>query len=242
MGEQTCARYLLYQVEPSADHALGKQARDCIAAAQSVVFAGSYAGEEIMALADVLLPIGQVPEISGTLVNADGVPQHSQAAVHLSGEARPGWKVLRVLGNLLHLNGFEYVSAADVFAEISTAMDSATRIPADQAPVAESVARPKGLLRISPVGLYDGDALLRRACALQETVHASGLHIAMNRVECRRQNVTPGDVVTVSQDAYSAELEVTLDSRLPDGVACIAGGSAAARALGAATGSISIGK
>ncbi len=77
-----------------------------------------FQSEQLRNVAHVMLPIGTFAETSGTYVNLEGTWQSFPGAVAPQGEARPGWKVLRVLGNMLHVPGFDYVSSEDVLKEL----------------------------------------------------------------------------------------------------------------------------
>lgn len=63
---------------------------------------------------DVLLPVAPFTETSGTFVNAQGLAQSFYGVVRPLGETRPGWKVLRVLGDLLGLKGMAFDNSRDV--------------------------------------------------------------------------------------------------------------------------------
>jgi NADH dehydrogenase/NADH:ubiquinone oxidoreductase subunit G len=56
-----------------------------------------------------MLPIAPFTETSGTFVNIEGRIQSFNGVVKPRGDARPAWKVLRVLGNVLNLEGFDYI-------------------------------------------------------------------------------------------------------------------------------------
>ena len=73
--------------------------------------------------ADVVLPLAAFTEIDGGYINCEGVAQFASAAVKPMGQSRPGWKILRVLGNFLKLDGFDYVSSDDVIAELEEVYD-----------------------------------------------------------------------------------------------------------------------
>ena len=45
----------------------------------------------------------------------------STALQHPYGEARPAWKVLRVLGNLFHCEGFDYQNAHEIHDKVKNA-------------------------------------------------------------------------------------------------------------------------
>src|SRR5690606_37359256 len=113
MLSQPLGGYLLWDVEPGAD-SLHEQALASLKGAGFVVAATPYATNELKSVAQVLLPIGTFAETSGTYVNLEGQWQSFTGAALPVGESRPGWKVLRVLGNLLGLGGFEQNSSEEV--------------------------------------------------------------------------------------------------------------------------------
>ena len=92
--------------------------------ADCVVAITPYASEEILASASVILPSAVFAESAGTWVNAEGRWQSVAGAAKPAGEARPAWKILRVLGNLLGFAGFEYVSSEEVRDELRRELDS----------------------------------------------------------------------------------------------------------------------
>src|SRR5437764_129452 len=157
-------------LEPSLD-ALVPQSLRTLARAEFVVAATPFASEEVKRVAHLLLPMGTFAETSGTYVNCEGLWQSHSGAAAPVGEARPGWKVLRVLGNLLGLEGFDYQSSEDVLREVREACAAlkpagyqgthAVR-EADEAGAAEDAA-------LVDVPMYQTDALLRRAPSLQRT-------------------------------------------------------------------------
>jgi len=109
--------YLLANVEPRADLVMAG-VMEAFKAADGVVALASYVGPDLLECADVLLPVGTVAETSGTFVNVEGRWQSFSGAAHPLGESRPGWKVLRVLGNLLGLEGFDYDSSEQIRDEL----------------------------------------------------------------------------------------------------------------------------
>src|SRR5262249_37301737 len=105
--------YVLFGVEPSLDFAVGARARDALRDAKVVCFT-QFASAELDEIADVLLPIGTFAETAGPFVNVEGRWQSFDAAAEPAGESRPGWRVLRVLGNELQLPDCEYRTPSDV--------------------------------------------------------------------------------------------------------------------------------
>ncbi|MFM7066069.1 MAG: molybdopterin-dependent oxidoreductase, partial [Gammaproteobacteria bacterium] len=169
MVESRLKAYVLLGVE-SADHAAG--ATGAIAAADFVVALTPFASTETLEAADVILPIGTFAETSGTYVNLNGVWQSFTGVARPVGESRPGWKVLRVLGNLLGLPGFDYATSEEVRDEARHAAGSdATAVAVAAYAGGHEVAAGEGGMT-QDVPMYGVDALTRRATALQMTPEA----------------------------------------------------------------------
>lgn len=164
---------VLLNTEPEFDSALGDKARTTLNAAQMVVTLSPFKAN--MSFSDVLLPIAPFTETPGTFVNAEGRAQSFHAVVKPLGDARPAWKVLRVLANMLDLPGFDFESTQAVFAQIkgisegrvsslflSNASNATIDLTTSDAPPA--VAR-----------IYQLDSLVRRATSLQMTADARGV-------------------------------------------------------------------
>ncbi|HEY2274227.1 MAG TPA: NADH-quinone oxidoreductase subunit NuoG [Steroidobacteraceae bacterium] len=160
-------------VEPSID-ALDPDSASVFARTGLVVALTPFVSEELRRIAHVLLPIGTFAETSGTYVNCEGLWQSQTGAAAPLGEARPGWKVLRVLGNLLDLPGFEYQTSEEVREELrglcarSAAQDYRGAHAVTPAGAA-SAAAAAGEVRVVDVPMYQTDALVRRAPSLQKT-------------------------------------------------------------------------
>ncbi len=156
--------YVLLGVEPGAD-TLQANALASVGGASFVVALTPYATEELMAVAQVLLPVGTFAETSGTFVNLEGEWQSFPGAAQPVGESRPAWKVLRVLGNLLGLAGFEQLTSEDVRGELRSSVDSAQPVT----PTAAAVSTVDASARVVEVPIYRVDGLVRRATSLQNT-------------------------------------------------------------------------
>ncbi len=155
---------VLLAVEPEHDTAAGQAAATALDAAEMVVTLSPF--KTNLAYSDVLLPIAPFSETSGSFVNAEGRVQSFHAVVKPLGETRPAWKVLRVLGNLLGLNGFGFESSQEVLAAATA--QAANLSNATQAGI--NVAATAG----EPVvaSIYQLDGLVRRAPSLQLTADA----------------------------------------------------------------------
>ncbi|MGH8298993.1 MAG: NADH-quinone oxidoreductase subunit NuoG [Steroidobacteraceae bacterium] len=158
-------------VEPWLDAPESDAAR-ALAQAELVVAITPFASESLRKLAHVLLPAGTFAETSGTYVNLEGVWQSQTGAAVPVGEARPGWKVLRVLGTLLGLAGFDYQSSEQVRAELATLVGESTAYSAP-AYSGKHVVGPEGSAQPAPnvvdIPMYQIDAVVRRAPSLQRT-------------------------------------------------------------------------
>ncbi len=155
-------------VEPGLD-TNAADAEASLARAEFVLSLTPYAPESVKRVAHVLLPIGTFAETSGTFVNLEGRWQSFRGAATPVGESRPGWKVLRVLGNLLGLPGFDYESSEAVRDELSAQLGAGAGQPA--ATAYRGSWRPAGSLPgvLGEVPLYQADPVVRRSPALQAT-------------------------------------------------------------------------
>lgn len=153
-----------------ADFADGETAMRAFAQAACVVALTPFDSEALRSYAHVLLPIGTFAETSGTFVNLEGRWQSFTAAAKAPGETRPGWKVLRVLGNLLDCEGFDYQSSEDVREELRRAVLAAGVEPTFASE--HTIGARQGAAVTDDVPMYAVDALVRRAPALQATVVA----------------------------------------------------------------------
>jgi NADH-quinone oxidoreductase subunit G len=166
MLDRELAACLLVGGIESEDLALTPGARSALRAAGCVVALTPYAGEEQREIASVILPVAAFAETSGTWVNVEGRWQSVAGAATPPGEARPAWKVLRVLGNLLGLEGFEYLSSEDVRDELSRELGE---FAVEPTPTHFVPGRLAALDSYSTVGIYRVDPVVRRSQPLQQT-------------------------------------------------------------------------
>jgi len=222
MLAQPMKALLLLDVEPLLDGADAAAAKAALAGSGLVV--GLTAWKDALAdVADVLLPIAPFTETSGTYVNAEGRAQSFVGVVRPHGEARPAWKVLRVLGNLLGLSGFDYESSEQVRDEaLGDPAALAERLSNDAAASALAasslaVAAAGGLERVADVPIYATDSLVRRAPALQLTADARAPQVGLPTAVWQQLGLAEGDRVLVAQGQAAvvlpARLEPTLDAR-----------------------------
>jgi NADH-quinone oxidoreductase subunit G len=165
LSEPLRACLLLGGVEPSID-ALDPESLRTLAKAEFVVAITPFVSPEVKSIAHVLLPMGTFAETSGTYVNCEGRWQSQAGAAVPLGAARPGWKVLRVLGTELGVERFDYQTSEAV-------RDELRRICADGLPPAwvgsRSVSAAPVTASTVDVPMYQVDAVVRRAPSLQRT-------------------------------------------------------------------------
>jgi NADH-quinone oxidoreductase subunit G len=165
MLEAPLDAYLLFGAEPWDDSQVAA-ARATLERARFVVSVTPFASDITRAVSHVILPAGTFAESSGSFVNLEGRWQSFAGAARPVGEARPGWKLLRVLGNQLGLAGFEYQSSEEVLAELRANLDTVAKLGYDSSYRYAPVAATESL---TDVAMYRLDPLLRRATSLQLT-------------------------------------------------------------------------
>ena len=237
--------YVVVGAEPELDCADGALALAALAKAAAVVVLSPFKSQAMLDYAAVLLPVSPFSETSGTFVNTEGRVQSFFAAAKPLGEARPAWKVLRVLGNLLDVPGFEFNSSEDVRAEalggqpefvsgLDNGIDAGTL---------NLTASANGLERVADVPIHFADPLVRRAPALQRARDSAAPAARMNAALLAKLGVAPGELVRVGAGgAATATLAAQLDAGLPDGVVRVAAAHAETIALGAMSGVLSVEK
>ena len=229
--------YLLWDVEPEFDLSRPDQAMNALGSAGSVVAVTSFVGKDLAEVADVLLPLAPVPETDGSYINLDGQRQRLQAVVKPPGQARAGWKILRRLGEMLNVDGFDFIGLDQV-----EAMQEQAAAP--EAAVAEALSPVTGeadsLWRIGDVPLYAGDALVRRSPPLQQTNHAAPSVVHINSATSERLGLGEAETIRVSQDSATVELPWVIDSRIPPNAVWLPVANCAVNGLGASYGPISV--
>jgi NADH-quinone oxidoreductase subunit G len=232
--------YVIYGLDAELDCLQGARMDDALARADFVVSLSVFKSET-MNRADVVLPIAPFTESAGTWINLDGCVQRSYAAVKPKGEARPGWKVLRVLGNHLDADGFDYVDIEGVRSEMALK----TRYDAPEFDANPNIAAPgeedrrasgDDFHRILDVPLYRIDPYVRRAAALQATRDNMKKPIAgLNPVQFERFSLREGTIMNVvAPDGVGVSIEVRSDHRVPENCIYIPGGYRQTAPLGIA--------
>jgi NADH-quinone oxidoreductase subunit G len=214
--------YLLLHVEPEFDCANPVAARAALEKADLVVVMSPF--KHGTAYADVLLPIAPFTETSGTFINCEGRLQSFHGVVRPAGEARPLWKVLRVLGTMLDRPGFDAdTSEAVRDVVLADGGDLARRLDnRTHTPLAIPAAGAAPLERVADVPIYFADALVRRAESLQLTADARAPQARLHRSLLDKLGIGEGAQVKITQGRGAAVLAAVVDAGVPPGVVRIA--------------------
>jgi NADH-quinone oxidoreductase subunit G len=184
--------------EPEFDSLSGAKAIESLKKSEFVVAVTAFVGSA-KDYADVILPLCPQTETSGTFINIAGTAQTFKATVRPLGESRPGWKILRVLGNLLQLDGFEFNSSEEVLkaalpADLATRLGSA--LTASSAIQAQDMS--SGIQLASYTPIYQSDSLVRRAESLQATKAAKAHSLQANADTLKSLGANAGDTVRLT--------------------------------------------
>ncbi|MDR5779750.1 NADH-quinone oxidoreductase subunit NuoG [Caballeronia sp. LZ065] len=244
--EQPRKGYVLLHAEPEFDTANPAQAIAVLKAAEMVVVMSPF--KHGMDYADVLLPVAPHTETSGTFVNAEGTAQSFNGVVRALGDTRPGWKVLRVLGTILGLPGFEFDTAEEVrvaalgTGDLTARLSNKTSVAATRA--ASKVAlNGSGLQRLADVPIYHADALVRRAPSLHLTVAARDANVAgLPTALFDKLGLKDGEAVRIKQGDRSVTLPAVRDANLAESVVRVSAGTTAGAALGGLFGELVVEK
>jgi NADH-quinone oxidoreductase subunit G len=241
-GASTLKACVLLNVEPALDAANASAALAAMQAAEMVVVLSPFknAGADI---ADVMLPIAPFTETSGTFVNAEGRVQGFHGVVKPLAETRPAWKVLRVLGNMLGLKGFDFETSEEVRAEaLGDVATLASRLSNASSTAATIVAAGGAIERVADVPIYAVDSIVRRATSLQLTADARSPAAGLPEALWSQLGLRAGDSVRVSQGSGQAVLPARLVASLASNTIRVPAGLAETAALGAMFGAIAVEK
>ena len=236
---------ILMNIEPDSDLPNPAAARAALAKANTVIALSAYKSADLMEVADVILPTSVFSETVSTFVNLEGRVQTVQPSVKPLGDSRPAWKVLRVLGGLLGLDGFLFNAPEEALGE---ALDDGYCNRLNNKATSSSIANGNlapfnGLERLADVNIYAGDQIVRRSSALHLTRDAKrGNQVGLNKITFAELGLKEGDAVRVTQDSHSVDMPATLEVNLAPGAVRISAGTMASAKLGSMFGPVTISK
>jgi NADH-quinone oxidoreductase subunit G len=217
---------------------------NALAAAGSVVAISSFMSDSLRAHADVILPSATFTESFGTYVNATGNWQSAKGVVAPPGDARPAWKIFRVLADELELEGFEYESPEAVTKELQSHCGNIQLTNLTQFDSAPSftTASNSSLLRAGETPMYATDPIVRRSQPLQKSLDGTQAFVSMAAAQLDSLSAKEGDVINVKQNGASVALPCKLDNDIPEGCVWVPTGIPETAALGSVFGEIEVSK
>jgi NADH-quinone oxidoreductase subunit G len=241
MLSQGMKALLLLNVEPELDAADAPAARAALQRSGLVVALTAFK-DAAVENADVLLPIAPYTETAGSFVNAEGRLQSFSGVVAPLGETRPAWKVLRVLGNLLGLSGFQQDNAEQVRSEaIGDPSNLVARLDNRSAALPSSLGTPAtGFERIADVPIYAAEALVRRAKSLQLSADARAPVASLPSALWAELGLTAGDPVRITLGEHVLLIAAVEDPSLAPAVVRVPAGHADTAVLGAMFGAVNV--
>ncbi len=242
MLETPLKSYLLVGAELEFDASNPAHAMNTLAAATGVVAISSYLTDSLSQHADVVFPAATFTETFGTYVNATGNWQSSRGMTNPPGDARPAWKIFRVLASELELDGFGYDSPEDITRELQAKCGSVqlgnltdfAQVPAFSAP------RDAALLRAGETPIYATDPIVRRSQPLQTSLDGKQAFASMAESQMQQLSLNEGDSVYVRQNGSAVTLPVKLDNNVPGGCVWVPAGLPETAALGELFGAIEV--
>ncbi len=179
---------------------------------------------------NVVLPTCSFAETAGSYVNCEGKVQGAQVAIEPVGESKPAWKILRVLGNFLNLEGFDQITLGDATREALEAIGPETISPScrhSEFRLHSPVSSPHGgPIPVKYMPMYRGDALVRNALALQSAADNPGPRASLHPDTLREHSLKQGDWAEIGNGKASALLQVIGESRVPKGCVLVPAGYA----------------
>lgn len=238
--------YIGLNITPDLDIANPAQASEAMRQAECVVMLSAFVNDALLEQATVLLPIALFAETSGTYVNAMGDWQTVKGVVSPQGEARPAWKIFRVLGNLLHVDGFDYESSEDVLNELRALRVTGGEQSVGDQPVAPTVTwmnsenHGKTLARIGEWPLYRIDEACRNADALQQSAPGKSSIVVRMHPETAQLNDVVGDAIVIIEGDKQTTLPFQSDERIARGAVYVPCALLETRELGCAFAQVTV--
>jgi NADH-quinone oxidoreductase subunit G len=235
MFEQPRKAYVLMGVEPEFDYANPQVALAALKQAGLVVYMSAFKHTPALEYADVMLPIAPFTETAGTFINIEGRVQGFNGVVKARGESRPAWKVLRVIGNVLNLDGFDYDSSEAVRDAVigkGTEFVSGLDNGLNGVQINLASSQPDGLQRIADVPINFADQMSRRSASLKQSADSVAPTARVSEQTLIQLGLKSGDSVRIKQGNGEAVLLAKLDNNVPEGCVRVAAAHVSTAALG----------
>ena len=243
MLAETMSGLVLLNLEPEFDVAEPAGSLQKLQESDFVVCLTPYSTKTMQSYADVILPVSSFAETPGTFVNIEGRWQSFSPSVRPVGDTKPAWKVLRVLGNLLELDGFDYLTSVDVRDECQKLCENVVLASRTEWRCPSSLNKATGQLsRIGHLPLYATDNIVRRAPALQLTKDAidAAMYISSKTLAGTKLNGLEQGLII--QSGVQANLPVVIDERVPENCVMVPVGVVGSEQLACSYGPVELSK
>ncbi len=224
MLENQRKAYVLLNTELERDAYNTQLALAALNKAETVIVMSAYINEDMLQYADVILPVTPYTETAGSYVNMQGTWQTFNGVTRPLGDAKPAWKVIRVLANKFNLDGFEQDSIEDVRSELTGLKDTSSYLNNSTKFDSFAVGLPKisGLIRFGVTGIYSGDSIVRRSASLQQTALAKLPVLTLSSELATKLNLANGNEAVVKQSHAQNRYDVTVSEQLASDVVLLA--------------------
>lgn len=224
MSEKMLKTMIIMNIDPDLDCANGAALCKQLEKTPCVIAITPFESKVLYETADVLLPMCPISENSGTFINTEGSWQSFQPVVTPLGEARPAWKILRVLANLCNLSGFDYMTREEILFELKTSIKKEELEPGDWprelgSDFEAKLSKPESNrpIRISLVPSYSADNMVRRSKPLQDMQISKNLvTIRLNSALAHKFGILSGEKVEVSVNGNRIRLPAIIDETVPN--------------------------
>ena len=231
--------YILNGIDPAFDFDNSNIAMDAFRKAEFVLAFSAFKTPELMDIADVILPITTFAETSGTYINLDGAWQSFGGAAKPFEQARPAWKVIRVLANLSHCEGFDYNSSQEILDELKALPAGEIQVNPDAFEFTKAnFETGKHLYMVNEVPLYGTDMLVRESQALKNAGSADGFVMRVNSEVAKKFNLS--NEATVTQHHNKLTLPIEIDDRLHPNVVVLPAVCSSVTGLGSCFSAVTI--
>jgi NADH-quinone oxidoreductase subunit G len=243
MLEAPLKAYLLLGLDIEFDFANSVAAANAMRSAEIVIVLSAFKSQGALELADVILPIAPFTETAGVFVNCEGRAQSFHPVVKSKGESRPGWKILRVVGETLGLDGFNFEKIEEVRSLILASdgkVDPGKLSNSCTVNVGSLTSSSSNIQRVADIPIHAADPIARRSAPLQHTVDAKVPEARLSSAMMARLGLQSGVMVRVRSASGQASLLASTDDGVADGCVRLAGAHAITAPLGSLHGEISV--
>lgn len=240
MFSQGLKAYLIHGFEPEFDYVDAGLAQKSLKQAQFVCVINPFRNKTMMDYADVILPSGVFTETSGTYINVSGDWQRFKGCTKPAGEARPAWKILRVLGNLFELDGFDYMNTEQIANELADIINEQEDLDFETWYYPKEIQAPNQIRRLGRWAIYNTDGLCRRSVPLQQAASHDPLEIVVHPNMAEKYNLRNGKMVTIMQDGAEASAIVSIKPTVAENTVYFVNGYPETMSLGNAFGVVEL--